>query len=59
MKRYYFNIRNAEGTIIQKLNVVANSLDFAKEKIAFKLKLAYKGYSSFLQSTFDYHEAAK
>jgi len=59
MKRYYFNIRNAEGTIIQKLNVVANSLDFAKEKIAFKLKLAYKGYSNFLQSTFDYHEAIK
>ena len=59
MKRYYFNVRNSNGVIVHKLNVVANSLQSAKEKISFKLECTYKSMKCLFYSTFDYHEALK
>ena len=59
MKRYYFNVRNSNEVIVHKINVVANSLQSAKEKVSFKLQSTYKGMSCLFHSTFDYHEAVK
>ena len=56
MKRYYFNIRNADNEIIAKMNTVANNLEAAKQKIAFRLMVTYNNLAVFLQITFDYHE---
>lgn len=56
MKRYYFNIRNAEGMVIQKMNTIANSLETAKGKISHRLLLSHNNLATFLQITFDYHE---
>lgn len=56
MKRYYFNVRNSNGVIVHKLNVVANSLQSAKEKISFKLECTYKSMKCLFYSTFDYHD---
>ena len=56
MKRYYFNVRNSNGVIINKINVVANSLQFAKDKVAFKLECTYKSMSCLYYFTFDYHK---
>ena len=59
MKRYYFNIKNADDEIIQKINVVATNLEAARNKVIFKVDLAYKNLATFLQVTFDYHEVIK
>lgn len=59
MKRYYFNIKNANNEIIQKMNVVTTNLEAARNKVIFKVDLAYKNLATFLQVIFDYHEAVK
>lgn len=59
MKRYYFNVRNSNEVIVHKINVVANTLQSAKEKVSFKLQQTYKGMSCLFHSTFDYHEVIK
>lgn len=56
MKRYYFNIGNADNEIIAKMNTVANNLETAKQKIAFRLMVTYNNLAAFLHITFDYHE---
>ncbi len=60
MKRYYFHLRNADEVIIDRISVIANSLESAKEKIAYKLSLIKNPrLMEKLHFTFDFHEKIK
>ena len=54
MKRYYFNVYNADEIIINKLSAVANNLESAREKISFKLNHLYGKLNCFLRIDFNY-----
>lgn len=56
MKRYHFNIRNAENEIIHKWDVAANNLDQAKQKISHRIQITYTDFAFCVSATVDYEE---
>ena len=53
MKRYYFDVWNIDGVLIDSRSVVANSMESAREKVSFQLSIKFGSCFVFLKSVFN------